>query len=83
MVLNDWQRGRIPFFVKPPGAEGTAEVRNYGMFSCTAHATPDRIFECTTISALVKVKLRECFCFSGYCKSLTQAFKVLFKGGGV
>ncbi|TSQ69497.1 Nucleolar GTP-binding protein 2 [Bagarius yarrelli] len=21
MVLNDWQRGRIPFFVKPPGAE--------------------------------------------------------------
>ncbi|XP_037309905.2 nucleolar GTP-binding protein 2 [Pungitius pungitius] len=22
MVLNDWQRGRIPFFVKPPGAEG-------------------------------------------------------------
>lgn len=25
MVLNDWQRGRIPFFVKPPGAEGTAE----------------------------------------------------------
>lgn len=22
MVLNDWQRGRIPFFVKPPGPEG-------------------------------------------------------------
>ncbi|XP_017279252.1 nucleolar GTP-binding protein 2 [Kryptolebias marmoratus] len=22
MVLNDWQRGRIPFFVKPPGCEG-------------------------------------------------------------
>lgn len=21
MVLNDWQRGRIPFFVKPPGGE--------------------------------------------------------------
>uniref|UniRef100_A0A9J7Z7D7 Nucleolar GTP-binding protein 2 n=1 Tax=Cyprinus carpio carpio TaxID=630221 RepID=A0A9J7Z7D7_CYPCA len=21
MVLNDWQRGRIPFFVKPPGCE--------------------------------------------------------------
>lgn len=21
MVLNDWQRGRIPFFVKPPNAE--------------------------------------------------------------
>ncbi|KAM5247118.1 nucleolar GTP-binding protein 2 [Ctenodactylus gundi] len=23
MVLNDWQRGRIPFFVKPPNAEPT------------------------------------------------------------
>uniref|UniRef100_A0A4W5MN19 Nucleolar GTP-binding protein 2 n=1 Tax=Hucho hucho TaxID=62062 RepID=A0A4W5MN19_9TELE len=27
MVLNDWQRGRIPFFVKPPGCEGEHEVR--------------------------------------------------------
>uniref|UniRef100_A0AAQ6A291 Nucleolar GTP-binding protein 2 n=1 Tax=Amphiprion ocellaris TaxID=80972 RepID=A0AAQ6A291_AMPOC len=26
MVLNDWQRGRIPFFVKPPGPEGDEEV---------------------------------------------------------
>lgn len=25
MVLNDWQRGRIPFFVKPPGPEGDLE----------------------------------------------------------
>lgn len=25
MVLNDWQRGRIPFFVKPPGLEGDQE----------------------------------------------------------
>uniref|UniRef100_A0A4W6C7Q0 Nucleolar GTP-binding protein 2 n=1 Tax=Lates calcarifer TaxID=8187 RepID=A0A4W6C7Q0_LATCA len=25
MVLNDWQRGRIPFFVKPPGPEGDPE----------------------------------------------------------
>uniref|UniRef100_A0A672ZUM7 Nucleolar GTP-binding protein 2 n=1 Tax=Sphaeramia orbicularis TaxID=375764 RepID=A0A672ZUM7_9TELE len=25
MVLNDWQRGRIPFFVKPPGPEGGQE----------------------------------------------------------
>ncbi|XP_075410159.1 nucleolar GTP-binding protein 2 [Tenrec ecaudatus] len=24
MVLNDWQRGRIPFFVKPPNAEPSA-----------------------------------------------------------
>ncbi|XP_023438506.2 nucleolar GTP-binding protein 2 [Dasypus novemcinctus] len=24
MVLNDWQRGRIPFFVKPPNAEPAA-----------------------------------------------------------
>ncbi|XP_026172890.1 nucleolar GTP-binding protein 2 [Mastacembelus armatus] len=27
MVLNDWQRGRIPFFVKPPGPEGDQEDR--------------------------------------------------------
>ncbi|KAG8451503.1 hypothetical protein GDO86_003638 [Hymenochirus boettgeri] len=25
MVLNDWQRGRIPFFVKPPNAEPNRE----------------------------------------------------------
>lgn len=25
MVLNDWQRGRVPFFVKPPGPEGEDE----------------------------------------------------------
>uniref|UniRef100_A0A674B8Z7 Nucleolar GTP-binding protein 2 n=1 Tax=Salmo trutta TaxID=8032 RepID=A0A674B8Z7_SALTR len=28
MVLNDWQRGRIPFFVKPPGCEEEHEVRD-------------------------------------------------------
>lgn len=27
MVLNDWQRGRIPFFVKPPGPEGDQEIQ--------------------------------------------------------
>ncbi|XP_062322452.1 nucleolar GTP-binding protein 2 [Osmerus eperlanus] len=27
MVLNDWQRGRIPFFVKPPGPEGEPQVK--------------------------------------------------------
>lgn len=32
MVLNDWQRGRIPFFVKPPGPEGDQEVRLYRLF---------------------------------------------------
>ncbi|XP_075051524.1 nucleolar GTP-binding protein 2 [Mixophyes fleayi] len=26
MVLNDWQRGRIPFFVKPPNAEPPPET---------------------------------------------------------
>lgn len=32
MVLNDWQRGRIPFFVKPPNAEPPAasQVREQG-----------------------------------------------------
>ncbi|XP_047454243.1 nucleolar GTP-binding protein 2-like [Mugil cephalus] len=28
MVLNDWQRGRIPFFVKRPGPEGDHEDDN-------------------------------------------------------
>lgn len=28
MVLNDWQRGRIPFFVKPPGCEGEPETKS-------------------------------------------------------
>uniref|UniRef100_A0A8C7GEL7 Nucleolar GTP-binding protein 2 n=1 Tax=Oncorhynchus kisutch TaxID=8019 RepID=A0A8C7GEL7_ONCKI len=28
MVLNDWQRGRIPFFVKPPGCEGEHEGKD-------------------------------------------------------
>lgn len=32
MVLNDWQRGRIPFFVKPPGAEGDQEVFFHCLF---------------------------------------------------
>ncbi|XP_028837162.1 nucleolar GTP-binding protein 2 [Denticeps clupeoides] len=27
MVLNDWQRGRIPFFVKPPEAESDEQPR--------------------------------------------------------
>ncbi|XP_067867288.1 nucleolar GTP-binding protein 2 [Heterodontus francisci] len=26
MVLNDWQRGRIPFFVKPPNAEVNSQL---------------------------------------------------------
>lgn len=29
MVLNDWQRGRIPFFVKPPGPEGDQEDKEH------------------------------------------------------
>ncbi|XP_006212734.2 nucleolar GTP-binding protein 2 [Vicugna pacos] len=28
MVLNDWQRGRIPFFVKPPSAEPPASPQH-------------------------------------------------------
>ena len=26
MVLNDWQRGKIPFFVKPPNCEKVLKV---------------------------------------------------------
>ncbi|XP_056331321.1 nucleolar GTP-binding protein 2 [Danio aesculapii] len=31
MVLNDWQRGRIPFFVKPPGGEMDEENKAQAM----------------------------------------------------
>uniref|UniRef100_A0A8C9SWB4 Nucleolar GTP-binding protein 2 n=1 Tax=Scleropages formosus TaxID=113540 RepID=A0A8C9SWB4_SCLFO len=37
MVLNDWQRGRIPFFVKPPVTETDKEVS--GKSLATAEAT--------------------------------------------
>uniref|UniRef100_A0A8C5AX58 Nucleolar GTP-binding protein 2 n=1 Tax=Gadus morhua TaxID=8049 RepID=A0A8C5AX58_GADMO len=30
MVLNDWQRGRIPFFVKPPGPDNDPEEQQEG-----------------------------------------------------
>uniref|UniRef100_A0A8C9YWF2 Nucleolar GTP-binding protein 2 n=1 Tax=Sander lucioperca TaxID=283035 RepID=A0A8C9YWF2_SANLU len=45
MVLNDWQRGRIPFFVKPPGLERDQDVRVYRffhlcLFQYKKHATP-------------------------------------------
>ncbi|KAM9243066.1 nucleolar GTP-binding protein 2 isoform 2-T2 [Dugong dugon] len=33
MVLNDWQRGRIPFFVKPPNAEPPAAPQLPSSFS--------------------------------------------------
>ena len=26
MVLNDWQRGKIPFFVKPPNCDKVCEI---------------------------------------------------------
>ncbi|CAG2162631.1 unnamed protein product [Oppiella nova] len=28
MVLNDWQRGKLPYFVKPPVPEGSTDVTN-------------------------------------------------------
>uniref|UniRef100_A0A3Q2XX38 Nucleolar GTP-binding protein 2 n=1 Tax=Hippocampus comes TaxID=109280 RepID=A0A3Q2XX38_HIPCM len=38
MVLNDWQRGRIPFFVKPPGPED-AQTEEEAAIAATAAAT--------------------------------------------
>ncbi|XP_069827793.1 nucleolar GTP-binding protein 2 [Dendropsophus ebraccatus] len=35
MVLNDWQRGRIPFFVKPPNAEPPPEPRQTSLAAAT------------------------------------------------
>lgn len=31
MVLHDWQRGRLPFFVPPPRVEDESEEPNYGV----------------------------------------------------
>ncbi|XP_063810416.1 nucleolar GTP-binding protein 2 [Pseudophryne corroboree] len=36
MVLNDWQRGRIPFFVKPPNAEPPPETSQTSLPESTA-----------------------------------------------
>ncbi|XP_060703102.1 nucleolar GTP-binding protein 2 [Hemiscyllium ocellatum] len=39
MVLNDWQRGRIPFFVKPPNAETNSKLLD----TSKMHKEPDDI----------------------------------------
>lgn len=39
MVLNDWQRGRIPFFVKPPGPEGEDEEKTLSIEAPAATVT--------------------------------------------
>ena len=49
MVLNDWQRGRIPFFVKPPGVEGDHEVLFYFYFlnfNTSLHHMCELVFCC-------------------------------------
>ncbi|XP_032901382.1 nucleolar GTP-binding protein 2 [Amblyraja radiata] len=51
MVLNDWQRGRIPFFVKPPNAEDnskpltTLEVEKESNNSDPVKESPEVIVE--------------------------------------
>lgn len=54
MVLNDWQRGRIPFFVKPPGPEGDQDVR--GFFCCL-------FFFRKCLSTLTCALCSQCFVF--------------------
>ncbi|XP_068924064.1 nucleolar GTP-binding protein 2 [Petaurus breviceps papuanus] len=39
MVLNDWQRGRIPFFVKPPNAEPPS-ASQFPAFPAVSTASP-------------------------------------------
>ncbi|KAK3551319.1 hypothetical protein QTP70_015001 [Hemibagrus guttatus] len=41
MVLNDWQRGRIPFFVKPPGSETDEE----GNVQLPVESVVDAVYE--------------------------------------
>ncbi|XP_071807460.1 uncharacterized protein [Asterias amurensis] len=40
MVLNDWQRGKIPFFVKPPNCETDPVPDREGGKETTAETTP-------------------------------------------
>jgi len=39
-VLNDWQRGRLPFFVKPPAAEGEDAAATENAAVGTSQSTP-------------------------------------------
>ncbi|KAM5179509.1 nucleolar GTP-binding protein 2 [Mantella aurantiaca] len=41
MVLNDWQRGRIPFFVKPPNAEQPPEALKISKTTSTQNVVND------------------------------------------
>ncbi|XP_062046976.1 nucleolar GTP-binding protein 2 isoform X2 [Lepus europaeus] len=55
MVLNDWQRGRIPFFVKPPNAEPPAAPQHRPSSPLdTAMETPQNNPEETTPEASSK-----------------------------
>ncbi|XP_061181747.1 nucleolar GTP-binding protein 2-like [Saccostrea echinata] len=54
MVLNDWQRGKIPYFVKPPGCEndepGSSEDQN------TENQTKEKVIEEDTLTTTDKKK---------------------------
>ncbi|XP_074832427.1 nucleolar GTP-binding protein 2 isoform X1 [Carettochelys insculpta] len=41
MVLNDWQRGRIPFFVKPPNAEPGPQLSSLKVAAAPSQADSD------------------------------------------
>ncbi|XP_018412743.1 PREDICTED: nucleolar GTP-binding protein 2 isoform X1 [Nanorana parkeri] len=43
MVLNDWQRGRIPFFVKPPNAEPPPGTSQISQTTSTENVVEDEI----------------------------------------
>nr|XP_055066511.1 nucleolar GTP-binding protein 2 [Misgurnus anguillicaudatus] len=45
MVLNDWQRGRIPFFVKPPGCEMDEESKTQPPLEIPEMETAEEEFE--------------------------------------
>uniref|UniRef100_W5MFK1 Nucleolar GTP-binding protein 2 n=1 Tax=Lepisosteus oculatus TaxID=7918 RepID=W5MFK1_LEPOC len=45
MVLNDWQRGRIPYFVKPPVGESEGEHASQPALSFTPQANPGCVEE--------------------------------------
>ncbi|XP_044527420.1 nucleolar GTP-binding protein 2 isoform X1 [Gracilinanus agilis] len=62
MVLNDWQRGRIPFFVKPPNAEPPSASQfsaSLAISPASPHETKEEEGETEAEEAMLVVERKE------------------------
>uniref|UniRef100_A0A5F8H6H1 Nucleolar GTP-binding protein 2 n=1 Tax=Monodelphis domestica TaxID=13616 RepID=A0A5F8H6H1_MONDO len=62
MVLNDWQRGRIPFFVKPPNAEPPSTSQfpaSLAVSPASPHETKEEDGETEAQEAMLVVERKE------------------------